>query len=104
MSVHYSGGNGKLYDKDTSKPIAKIKYQLVETDRTQYSAKKWWGEFSAGKQLKAMGDCVIELEGNRRGLCYVNVNSDKGSRLSSQHYYRFYGRGKLSGNSFNRSY
>jgi len=96
MALHYSSGTGKIYDKDTTRPIANINYQLIETERTKYSAKKWWGEFSATKPVKRMGDYIIELGESRRGLCYISANDERASsKTATHHYYRFYGRGKL---------
>ena len=43
MGIHYSNGLGRLYDKDIERPIAEVKYQLIETDATKYTPKKWWG-------------------------------------------------------------
>ncbi len=96
MGLHYSSGIGKLYDKEAEKVITEVKYQLIETDPTKYTHKKWWGEFTTNQKIKKLSDFIIEFEDCRAGGCYVSVNADRGEvRRASLHYYRFYGRGKL---------
>ncbi len=96
MGLHYSSGIGKLYDKEAEKVVTEFKYQLIETDQTKYTPKKWWGEFTTNQKIKKLSDFIIEFDGGRAGGCYVSVNTDKGEvRGTSLHHYRFYGRGKL---------
>ena len=97
MAVHYSNGIGKLYDKEIERPIAEVRYQLIETDPTKYTPKKWWGEFSTNRDIKHRGDSVyiLELEDSRKGECFVNINTQERKRSASHHHYRFNGRGKL---------
>jgi hypothetical protein len=101
MAIHYSSGFGKLYKKDTGETILDINYQLVETDQTQYTNKKWWGEFSSKQEIKSVSTYIMEFNDGRRGECIVTINPDisdkrrKGEKLASHYYYRFNGRGKL---------
>ena len=94
MALHFSGGIGTLYDMKINQPIAKISYQLIETDPTQYSKKKWWGEFNSNKAIKESGTFRIELEDGRKGECIVSVNV-KSKGIAAHHHYHFNGRGKL---------
>lgn len=99
MAVHYSNGFGKLYDKENGETILNINYQLIETDKTIYSNKKWWGEFSAKQEMEPVSTYIIEFADSRKGECIVTTNLEGrrgGERLASNSYYRFYGRGKLS--------
>ena len=43
MAIRYSNGSGRLHDKELERPIAEIQYQLLETNPTRYTTKKWWG-------------------------------------------------------------
>jgi hypothetical protein len=98
MTVHYSNGFGKLYDKDTGVVILNINYQLIETDKTIYTNKKWWGEFSTKQGMEPVSTYIIEFADSRKGECIVTTNSEirqGGVSLTSNYYYRFYGRGKL---------
>jgi len=101
MGIRYSSGFGKLYKKDTGETILDINYQLVETDQTQYTNKKWWGEFSSKQEIKPVGTYIMEFNDGRRGECIVTINPDiserrrKGEKLASHYYCRFNGRGKL---------
>ena len=52
MAIHFSNGIVTLFDKDTDMPIVQINYHLSETDATQYTNRKWWGEFQSNKKLK----------------------------------------------------
>jgi len=98
MAVHYSNGFGKLYDKDTGVAILNINYQLIETDKTIYTNKKWWGEFSTKQEMEPVSTYIIEFADSRKGECIVTTNLEGirgGERIASNCYYRFYGRGKL---------
>ena len=44
MGLHYSGGLGMLYEKESSLLISKINYQMIETDATIYTKSRWWGD------------------------------------------------------------
>ncbi|MDD5083005.1 MAG: hypothetical protein PHU08_06490 [Dehalococcoidales bacterium] len=96
MGLHYRSGFGRIFDKEAEQTVAEIKYQLIETDPTKYTNKKWWGEFSTDERIKRMGKYVIEFEDSRAGECFISVNQEKGEvRLAALHHYRFFGRGKL---------
>ena len=95
MGLHYSGGIGMLYEKELDQPVAKISYQLIETDATKYSKKKWWGELYASKDIKRTGVLRIELEDSRIGECVVWTSSDLKKGSATQHHYHFNGRGRL---------
>ena len=95
MGLHYSGGIGMLYEKEIDQPIAKVSYQLIETDPTKYTKKKWWGELYASKEIRQTGVLRIELEDNRVGECVVWTSSDIKKGSATQHHYHFNGRGKL---------
>lgn len=95
MGLHYSGGIGSVYDKELDKPISTIDYQLIETDATKYTKKKWWGEFYSSKKIKRTGVYRIELEDGQSGDCVVWVKDDIVQDRASQYHYHFNGRGKL---------
>lgn len=95
MAVHYSGGIGVLYNKGTDENIATVAYQLVETDPTKYTKKKWWGDFSTKQEIKRPGSYVIEFEDGRKGECIISNNTPTGKRSVSRYYYTFFGRGPL---------
>jgi len=99
MAIHYSNGFGKLFDKETEETIDGIKYQLIETDQTRYTNKKWWGEFTINREIKRLGKYMIEFDDGRKSECVIFTNTDRESetRTSSHYYYRFFGRGKLGG-------
>ena len=93
MAIHYSNGVGRLYDKEMDKPVAEVKYQLIETDPTKYTHKKWWGEFSSVRQIKQSGNFILELEDSRKGECVIIANTQM--KKGTVHHYHFNGRGKL---------
>lgn len=95
MAIHYNNGVGTVYDKEVDKPISRIDYQLIETDPTKYSKKKWWGEFYSTKKVKKTGVYRIELEDGQSGDCIIWVKDDMAQDKSSQFHYHFNGRGKL---------
>ena len=100
MGIHYSNGIGKLYNKETKQPIAQVNYCLIETDPTKYTKKKWWGEFSTGKEIKELkGNTIfrIELEDSRDGDCAIWSNTEAQDDADSKHHhnYRFNGRGRM---------
>jgi hypothetical protein len=96
MSIRYYGGTARLYAKDIDKPMADARYQMMMTQGTRFTTSKWWGDFSTGKELKTLGEFIIEFEDGSRGDIVVyssGASSAKGSRFQ----YSFNGRGKLSG-------
>lgn len=97
MGLHYNNGFGHLYDKEAPDfPTARINYQMMETDATRYTKKKWWGDFSTGDELKHLGNFIIDFEDSRRGECVVIANTDVSSKKARAWYYHFNGRGALS--------
>ena len=95
MSLHYSGGIGALFDKDSELNICKVDYQLMETEATKYTQKRWWGEFKCTKKLDKSGTFRIELEDGRKGDCVVWNESDSVQNKAAFFSYHFNGRGKL---------
>ena len=95
MALKYSSGFGRIYDKEAGKIIDEVRYQLVETDQTKYTKKKWWGEFSTKQKIDRPGNYIIEVDDGRKGECIVSTNADGRKGLVSLYHYRFYGRGKL---------
>ncbi len=97
MALRFSGGNGTLYEKDFDQPIARVNYQLIETEQSKYMRKKWWGELYSAKDINRSGVLRIEFEDGRMGECIVWSSSDSAVKkgASTQHHYHFNGRGKL---------
>jgi hypothetical protein len=98
VGIHYSNGFGKLYDRETGETILNIDYQLIETDQTIYTNKKWWGEFSTKKEIDPGRMYIIEFADSRKGECILITDSERrreGQKLASHCFYRFYGRGRL---------
>ena len=99
MAIHYSNGLGQLFDKESKQPVSQVNYRLIETDPTKYTKKRWWGELSAGKQIKETKNSVIfriEFEDGRDGECAVWVNTESQESSGGQLFsYHFNGRGKL---------
>ena len=98
MSLRYSGGTGALFDKDSELHICKVDYQLMETEATKYTQKRWWGEFKCTKQLDKSGTFRIELEDGRKGNCVVWSDSESSQKNATFFSYHFNGRGKLGSN------
>jgi len=97
MTVRFSNGLGHLFDKETPDfAIAKINYQLTETDPTKFSKRRWWGDFSTGDQLKHSGNFYIEFEEGRRGEIVVIPDTEASSKKAQTWYYHFNGRSSLS--------
>lgn len=94
MAVRYSNGIGVIIDKELEKPIADIRYQMMETSKTKYTTGKWWGEFSTRKEIKRAGNYILEFEDGRKGECIINANSEA-ARSTSRYHYSFFGRGPL---------
>ncbi len=96
MSVHMSSGFGHLYETQApDHALATISYQLTETDATQYTKKRWWGEFTLGEPLRHTGNYIIDFQDMRRGDCLVTAGADTGGK-GKLCFYRFNGRGQLS--------
>jgi hypothetical protein len=105
MGIHFSNGLGFLYVKEVDQSIAKVSYQLTETDPTKYTKKKWWGELYANKEIKSVNEVGahrIEFEDGRKGECVVWANTEAKQGRSSNYYYHFNGRSKLSRDSRSR--
>ena len=104
MALSYSNGTGSLIDKELDVPIADIQYQLTETTPTKYTPQKWWGEFSSRRELKKLGNYVLELEDGRKGTCVVGSSNMPGTTLkrgpARRYYYSFHGRGALGKRRF----
>jgi len=98
MSLRYSGGTGALFDKESELQICKVDYQLMETESTKYTQKRWWGEFSCAKKLEKSGIFRLELEDGRKGDCAVWSDSDSTQNKETFFSYHFNGRGKLGSN------
>jgi hypothetical protein len=94
MAVRYSSGSGVIIDKDMEKPIADIRYQMMETSKTKYTTGKWWGDFSTKKEIKRSGNYILEFEDGRKGECLVSIRSEATGGASRYHY-SFFGRGPL---------
>ncbi len=85
-----------MYAKDIDKAVADARYQMMMTQGTRFTAGKWWGDFSTNKELKNVGEFIMEFEDGSRGEIFVftsGASLGKGSRFQ----YTFNGRGKLSG-------
>lgn len=100
MAIHYSNGLGNLYNKETGQTVTQINYRLIETDPTKYTKKKWWGEFSTGKELKDLRESTIfriEFEDGRDGDCAIWVSTEAQDNAGSRynHNYHFNGRSKM---------
>ena len=95
MAIRYSNGVGQLYEKEGGRPVAEIKYRLIETDPTKYTRKLWWGEFTTIRQIKKLGNYMLELEDSRKGECVISTNAPGRRKLTTHYHYRFNGRGKL---------
>ena len=68
MSIRITTGSGTLFDKETLDfPVARINFNLMETEATRYAKKKWWGEFSLGEELKHIGNYLIGFEDACKG-------------------------------------
>ncbi|MDD4230587.1 MAG: hypothetical protein PHU52_03485 [Dehalococcoidales bacterium] len=95
MAIHFSEGSGFLYDKESDLMVARVKYQLTETDASIYTKKRWWGELITTRALVDSGSTFsIEFSDGRRGDCFVYANSEINSR-SQRYHYHFNGRSKL---------
>ena len=94
MAIRYSSGKGKLFLKDTEKALASIQYQLQETNPTQYTSTKWWGDFTSIIDFRAVGEFIIELEDGRRGSCDV-LRTTPANRRLVKYQYSFNGHGPL---------
>ena len=102
MGIHFSSGFGFLYAKEIDQPIAKVSYQLTETDATKYTRKKWWGELSTNKEVKSAnepGTHRVEFEDGRKGECVIWVNTEAQQGRTPHFYYHFNGRSKLGHDS-----
>jgi hypothetical protein len=96
MSLRISTGIATLYDKETPDfAVARVNVNLMETESTKYSKKKWWGDFSVNEELRHLGNYLIGFEDARKGECIVIANTEASSKKSKTWYYHFNGRGGL---------
>ena len=76
-----TSGTGTLYDNEMPDfPVAKISFNLLETEENKYVKKKWWGDFSAVSELKHAGNYIIGFEDSRKGECVVIPNTEASSK------------------------
>jgi len=95
LSLHFSGGTALLYDKDGDTLAGKGSYQLIESDGSIYTRKRWWGQFVSDKEVKAGASVfIMEFEDGRKGECILLASDEVGSD-AARHFYHFNGRGKL---------
>ncbi|MEL7562330.1 hypothetical protein [Dehalogenimonas sp. 4OHTPN] len=99
MTVRYQGGSARLYAKDVEKPVADVRYQMMLTQATKFTRIKWWGDFSSGKELKTLGEFIIEFDDGTRGEIVV-FSSGAASNKNGRFQYSFNGRGRLGGGNF----
>ncbi|MFA5451915.1 MAG: hypothetical protein WC231_08010 [Dehalococcoidales bacterium] len=100
MAIHFSEGAGFLYDKENDLMIAKVKYQLTETDASLYTKKRWWGDIITSKVIIDSGSTfTIEFSDSRRGECFVYENTEMTAKSDRRHYH-FNGRSKLGDRRF----
>jgi hypothetical protein len=96
MTVRYQGGTARLFAKDIDKAVADVRYQMMMTLGTRFTRTKWWGDFSANKELKTLGDYVMEFEDGSRGdVAVYSTGTPQGK--GARYQYSFNGRGKLGG-------
>lgn len=96
MSIQYSGGIARLYAKDIEKPVADIRYQMMSTQGTKFTRMRWWGDFFSSKELKTLGEFVMEFDDGQRGNVIVFATGVPQTK-SGRFQYSFNGRGQLSG-------
>ena len=66
-----------LYDRDSDVLVDKVNYQLIESDGSVYTKKRWWGDFVTGREIKDAGrSFTLELSDGRRGECFVRQNAE----------------------------
>ena len=99
MTIKYLGGTARLYAKDIEKPVADIRYQMMISQATRFTRMKWWGDFSANKELRTVGEFIMEFEDGTRGEVFVYTSGAPGSK-SGRYQYTFNGRSKLTGGAF----
>ena len=99
MTVRYLGGTARIYSKDIDKPVAEIRYQMMITQATRFTRMKWWGDFSANKEIKPLGEFIMEFEDGTRGEIFVYASGASGAK-ASRFQYTFNGRSKLTGGAF----
>jgi len=95
LSLHFSSGTGFLYDKDGDQLLGKGSYQLVESDGSIYTRKRWWGQFVSDREIASSAALfVLETEDGKRGECILLAGEEANSK-STRYFYHFNGRGKL---------
>jgi len=99
MTVRYQGGTARLYAKDIEKAVADVRYQMMTTQATKFTRMKWWGDFSANKELKSLGEFIMEFEDGTRGDVSV-YHSGAPQGKAGRYQYSFNGRSKLVGAGF----
>jgi hypothetical protein len=98
MTVRYLGGTARLYAKDIEKPVADVRFQMMMTDANRFTRMKWWGDFSASKELKTLGEFIMEFEDGSRGEVFVYASGAPQGK--GRYQYPFNGRSKLNGAGF----
>lgn len=94
MAVKYTSGTVNLRDKDAQTDLGEIRYQMMETGRTKYTTGKWWGDFSTKKEVRRLGNYLLEFEDGRKGEAIISINYDAPSK-TARYQYTFFGRGAL---------
>jgi len=99
VSIKYTNGSGHIYLKDVDKPLADVQYSLMETNSSQYTSAKWWGEITSSKELKP-SEYIFEAEDGRRGSVVISLITPPGRKLQ-KYRYLVNGRGTL-GNLYSK--
>lgn len=86
---------GVLYKEMPAFPVARINFNLMETEATKHNKKRRWGDFSMGEELKHLGNYRIGFEDARKGECVIVANTEATSKKYKTWYYHLNGRSTL---------
>jgi len=78
-------GKGKIYDSSKNY-LDEVTYEIHHKTATEPDGPGWWGEITLDKCMMLAGNCIIELNDGRRGLCTAKMKTTSSFGLAFDSY------------------
>jgi hypothetical protein len=78
-------GKGKIYDSSENY-LDEVTYEIHQKSPAESDGREWWGEITLDKCMMLAGNCIIELNDGRRGLCTTKMKTTSSFGLAFDSY------------------